>query len=123
MSVEPLSPPARPTWRKSAEERWLAIKLRRDSTGRLLASYHVPEYGQLGEPVPLSLETIASLAPRFQFDGASGILGLNQSLAALGRIFGPAMAGFLFEFSPGTPFTVGGVIILCCVGVAALIRK
>lgn len=80
MSGEPLSPPARPTWRKSAEGRWLAIKLRRDSTGRLLASYHVPEYGPLGEPVPLSPETLASLAPSFQFDGVSGLLGLNRLL-------------------------------------------
>lgn len=40
-------------------------------------------------------------------------LGLNQSLAALGRVIGPASAGLLFEYNINLPFWVGGSIILC----------
>ena len=40
-------------------------------------------------------------------------LGLSQSLAALGRVIGPASAGLLFEYNINLPFWVGGVIILC----------
>lgn len=68
--------------------------------------------------------SITSLVSRAAGPNEQGaVLGLNQSLAALGRIFGPAIAGFLFQISPGTPFATGGIIILACVGVASLIKK
>ena len=38
-------------------------------------------------------------------------LGLNQSLSALGRVLGPAMAGALFELSHERPFWVAVVIL------------
>ncbi len=41
------------------------------------------------------------------------ILGLNQSLAALGRVMGPASAGLLFEYNINLPFWVGGTVIIC----------
>lgn len=40
-----------------------------------------------------------------------GVLGLNQSLAALGRVIGPAMAGPLFELHHWTPFWVGAGVM------------
>ena len=39
-------------------------------------------------------------------------LGVNQSLSSLGRVIGPASAGFLFEINPNTPFWVGAVVML-----------
>ena len=39
-------------------------------------------------------------------------LGVNQSLASLGRVIGPASAGFLFEISPNMPFWVGASIMV-----------
>ena len=41
-----------------------------------------------------------------------GALGANQSLASLGRVIGPACAGFLFEVSPNMPFWVGAGVML-----------
>jgi MFS family permease len=38
-------------------------------------------------------------------------LGLNQSLSAHGRVFGPAAAGVLFGFLPGLPYYVGAVLM------------
>jgi MFS family permease len=45
-------------------------------------------------------------------DQQGGILGLNQSISALGRVAGPAMGGALFEISTGAPFWAAGGIIL-----------
>ena len=36
-----------------------------------------------------------------------GILGLNQSQSALGRVLGPSVAGYLFEINPALPFWAG----------------
>ena len=38
-------------------------------------------------------------------------LGLNQSLAALGRVIGPACAGLLFEQDINLPFWIGAAVI------------
>ena len=38
-------------------------------------------------------------------------LGASQSLSALGRVFGPASAGLLFEYDINLPFWVGAIII------------
>ncbi|MBY0370273.1 MFS transporter [bacterium] len=47
-------------------------------------------------------------------DEQGHIMGVGQSLSALGRVFGPAVAGLLFEQGIGLPFVVGGVMILAC---------
>jgi MFS family permease len=39
------------------------------------------------------------------------ILGMGQSMASLGRVLGPAMAGILFQIFHGLPFVVGAVLI------------
>lgn len=39
------------------------------------------------------------------------MLGLSQSMSALGRIFGPAVSGLLFEQGHGAPFLVGAVLL------------
>ncbi|MEW6234206.1 MAG: MFS transporter [Candidatus Omnitrophota bacterium] len=42
-----------------------------------------------------------------------GILGLNQSMASMGRILGPLMGTYLFDaWSPSTPFFLGSAFIL-----------
>ena len=41
-----------------------------------------------------------------------GMLGLGQSMSALGRIVGPASSGFLFEHVDyGAPLFVGAVLV------------
>lgn len=45
-------------------------------------------------------------------DQQGGILGLNQSVSALGRVAGPALSGALFEINYGMPFYVAGAMIL-----------
>ena len=42
------------------------------------------------------------------------VLGLGQSFGALGRAFGPAMAGFVFEAHPSLPFLVGACFMAGC---------
>jgi DHA1 family tetracycline resistance protein-like MFS transporter len=39
-------------------------------------------------------------------------LGLNQSLSALGRVIGPASAGFLFGHRPGLPFYFAAALMV-----------
>ena len=52
------------------------------------------------------------------------VLGLGQSLSALGRIFGPAAAGALFQISAGVPFWVGsGLMVVCSFFSFAVRRK
>lgn len=45
-------------------------------------------------------------------DQQGGVLGLNQSMGALGRVAGPALSGFLFEINFGLPFYVASGLIL-----------
>lgn len=40
------------------------------------------------------------------------ILGLNQSMGALGRALGPAVAGYIFEMQATLPFYIAAVILL-----------
>ncbi len=51
-------------------------------------------------------------------DEQGGILGLGQSLAALGRVIGPTMAGTLFQFDSRVPFWVGAFLFVGCVNMA-----
>lgn len=50
-------------------------------------------------------------------DEQGGILGINQSISALGRVIGPAAAGVLFELRASLPFLVSAFMI----GFAALV--
>lgn len=51
-----------------------------------------------------------------------GILGLGQSLSALGRVIGPTMAGVLFEWRVPAPFWIGATLSATCVIVALTLR-
>lgn len=67
-----------------------------------------------------SLTALLSLASPDEEQGS--MLGLGQSLAALGRVLGPAVAGLMFQLWVPLPFAVSGVMLLGCVVVAALLR-
>ena len=55
-------------------------------------------------------------------DEQGGVMGLGQSLSALGRVIGPAIAGFLFEMNHGLPFWVGAALMLVCVALTFQVR-
>ncbi len=55
-------------------------------------------------------------------DEQGGALGIGQSLSALGRVIGPSVSGFLFEWHPGAPFWVGAVLT-CVTGAVAYTVK
>ena len=55
-------------------------------------------------------------------DQQGGILGLNQSMSALGRVVGPAMSGFLFEINQGLPFYTAAMV-LCAAAILAMFVK
>ncbi len=67
-----------------------------------------------------SLASLLSLTVGDEEQG--GMLGLGQSLSALGRVLGPAAAGWLFEIGPGLPFQVGGGLMALCAIVALGVR-
>jgi DHA1 family tetracycline resistance protein-like MFS transporter len=53
-----------------------------------------------------------------------GVLGVNQSMGAAARLFGPAVAGLAFEwYGPGAPYLVGALIMLVSVWLALGIRR
>jgi MFS transporter, DHA1 family, tetracycline resistance protein len=56
-------------------------------------------------------------------DEQGAMLGVGQSMSALGRIFGPALSGALFELGTGTPFLVGAVLIGLGAAVATSLRQ
>jgi multidrug resistance protein len=46
-------------------------------------------------------------------EGQGGVMGVNQSLSALGRILGPALGGLFYRsWGSGSPFLVGGVCMI-----------
>jgi DHA1 family tetracycline resistance protein-like MFS transporter len=55
-------------------------------------------------------------------DAFGGVLGLGQSLSALGRVVGPMFAGVLFEVSHEVPFYLGAALMLTCTLVSLTIR-
>ena len=55
-------------------------------------------------------------------DEQGGTLGLGQSLGALGRVVGPASAGFLFQTYRGLPFFFGSVLLFACSIISSTIR-
>jgi DHA1 family tetracycline resistance protein-like MFS transporter len=50
------------------------------------------------------------------------VLGVGQSMSALGRIIGPAVAGTLLTAWPGLPFAVGAVLLLVAAVVATTVK-
>jgi DHA1 family tetracycline resistance protein-like MFS transporter len=65
----------------------------------------------------------SSLLSRATSAGSQGhVMGVGQSLGALGRVLGPAMAGALFQISAASPFLLGGGMILACAGMAVRFR-
>ncbi len=62
------------------------------------------------------------LSQATESDAFGGILGLGQSLSALGRVLGPMFAGLLFEFSHEVPFYIGAALMFTCFLVSLTIR-
>jgi MFS family permease len=62
------------------------------------------------------------LSQATESDAFGGILGLGQSLSALGRVVGPMFAGLLFEFSHEIPFYLGAALMFTCSLVSLTIR-
>ena len=66
----------------------------------------------------------SSMLSRSVSDAEQGtVLGLGQSMASLGRVLGPALAGLLFEAFHALPFLVGAVLIMCGCLVALRLRE
>ena len=57
-----------------------------------------------------SKATLLSLSTPSEDQGS--VLGINQSFAALGRVIGPACAGFIYEINISFPFWIGGMFLL-----------
>lgn len=71
----------------------------------------------------ISTPSISSLLSRATRSTEQGhVLGVGQSLSALGRVLGPSMAGLLFERSIHAPFLVGGCMIVLSAGMASRFR-
>jgi MFS family permease len=71
----------------------------------------------------ITTPSLSSLLSRSVDESKQGLaLGVGQSLAALGRVFGPSAAGVLFEVERGLPFWVGGGLMLTCAAVAFFIH-
>lgn len=64
-----------------------------------------------GLGVSLSVPTLFGLASRLAPDADQGrAIGLAQSMVALGRVLGPALAGVLFEVALPVPFLVAAAL-------------
>ncbi len=71
----------------------------------------------------ISTPSLSSLLSRATTSGEQGhTMGVGQSLSALGRAIGPALAGVLFEGNIGYPFWVSGGAILFVSVLASRIR-
>lgn len=55
-------------------------------------------------------------------DQQGGILGLNQSMSALGRVLGPALSGVLFELNQGFPFFAAAILLAIAFALSLTIR-
>ncbi len=73
-----------------------------------------------GTTFPAIASYLSKLAPP-QDQGL--ILGLGQSLSALGRVIGPSLAGLFFEFNIGAPFFIGAIIMFFCIILAGKIKQ
>lgn len=78
--------------------------------GALLAVGFVLALGS-GLTNPTLMSMLSNLAP----DQKRGsILGVGQAANSLGRVVGPAVAGLLFDLSPGLPFFIGSALVALC---------
>jgi len=55
---------------------------------------------------------ISSLISKGASSGQGKAMGLNNSFMSLGRIFGPMLAGFLFDIKPSYPYLNGALVML-----------
>ena len=53
-----------------------------------------------------------------------GNLGLMQSFGSIGRIFGPIIAGYIYQIvSPFSPFVMGAIIMVIILGLGIKLAK
>lgn len=65
----------------------------------------------------------SSLLSRSADDARQGsVLGVGQAAGSLGRIFGPAAAGFLLDLHRSLPFAVGAVLLAVAAGLATRVK-
>ncbi len=69
---------------------------------------------------PSSTSLLSQSAPH---DRQGAILGVGQSMASLGRIFGPTMAGTLLEVHRSLPFGLGAVLMLIAAVLILRVRQ
>jgi MFS family permease len=55
-------------------------------------------------------------------DQQGGILGLNHSMSALGRVMGPALSGVFFEVNPGLPFFTAAGLLVVALGLSIAVK-
>jgi len=55
-------------------------------------------------------------------DQQGGILGLNQSMSALGRVLGPALSGVFFEMNYGLPFFAAAALLALALGLSVAVK-
>ncbi len=60
----------------------------------------------------LNPSLISILSRQARHDELGEVMGQNMGFGSLARIVGPAMAAPLYSLAPGSPFLVGGVIML-----------
>lgn len=63
------------------------------------------------------------LSQAVERDAYGGILGLGQSLSALGRVVGPSAAGVIFEIDRALPFQAAAALSATCIVAALLLRE
>ena len=68
---------------------------------------------------PSTTSFISKCVPR---EEQGGTLGLNQSMASLGRVIGPVLSGPLFEIGKRLPFVVGGVLLVLALVISVLLK-
>jgi MFS transporter, DHA1 family, tetracycline resistance protein len=85
------------------------------ATPSLIASLAVLVAG-----IGLSTPALNSLIAAQAADNERGaVMGMSQSVSALGRVIGPVSAGVIFDtFGPGAPFLTGAILILAALFVA-----
>lgn len=70
---------------------------------------------------PVLTAMVSELAPERE---RGEMMGVFQSVASLGRIFGPNVGGFFFQkFSAGAPYLAGAVVMLVAFGVSLNLKR
>ena len=71
----------------------------------------------IAQPSLMSLVSFEAAA-----DARGAVMGTFQSMASLARIFGPALAGLLYDRKVGAPFWLAGALMLCVLPLARGLR-